>query len=96
MQDTELAQIIEIFQKPEPVRSTLEERVQAIEDREAIRQVLIGYGYLCDARRWDELLEHYTDDIERVLGGTLTERVKGKEALRKLYVAPALPQHRRR
>lgn len=91
MQDAELAQIIDIFQRPEPVRATLEERIQAIEDREAIRQVLMGYGYLCDARRWDELFEHYTDDIERVLGGTLSERVQGKEELKKLYLAPALP-----
>jgi ketosteroid isomerase-like protein len=91
VQDAELALIIDIVQKPEPPRATLEERVQAIEDREAIRQVLMAYGYLCDARRWDELLEHYTDDIVRVLGGTLAERVEGKEELRKLYVAPALP-----
>jgi ketosteroid isomerase-like protein len=91
VQDAELDQIIELFQRPERPRTTLEERVQAIEDREAIRQVLMGYGYLCDRRRWDELLEHYTDDIERVLGGTLTERVEGKEELRKLYVAPQLP-----
>lgn len=91
MQDAELAQFIEIFQRPEPERTTLEARIQAIEDREAIRQVLVAYGYLCDARRWDELLELYTDDIERVLGGTLTERVQGKAALRELYLAPALP-----
>lgn len=91
MQDEELARIIEIFQKPEPQRATLEERVQAIEDREAIRQVLMGYGYLCDARRWDELFELYTDDIERELAGTLTENVKGKDQLRPLYEAPALP-----
>jgi len=90
--DAELAQIIDIVQKPEPARATLEERVQAIEDREAIRQVLMAYGYLCDARRWDELLEHYTDDIVRVLGGTLAEEVQGKEELRKLYVAPQLPR----
>jgi ketosteroid isomerase-like protein len=91
VRDDELAQVIEVFQRPEEPRATLEARVQAIEDRQAIRDVLYGYGYLCDARRWDELLEHYTDDIERVLGGTLTERVKGKAELRKLYVAPALP-----
>jgi len=91
VQDAELAQFIEIVQRPEPPRPTIEERIQAIEDRQAIRDVLMLYGYLCDARRWDELLEHYTDDIERVLAGTLTERVQGKEELRKLYVAPALP-----
>ena len=92
MQDAELDQIIEIFLRPERKRETLEERVTALEDREAIREVLMGYGFLCDRRRWDDLFELYADDIERVLGGTLTERVKGKEALRPLYEAPALPR----
>lgn len=91
MQDSELDQIIAIFLRPERRCETLEERVTAIEDREAIRQVLMGYGYLCDRRQWGTLLEHYTDDIERVLGGTLVERVQGKERLRELYEAPALP-----
>lgn len=91
MQDDELAQILDIVLRPETPRRTIEDRIQAIEDREAIRQVLMAYAFLCDARRWDELLELYTDDIVRVLGGTLAERVQGKEELRKLYVAPALP-----
>ncbi len=91
MQDAELDQIIEIFERPDRACATVEERLRAVEDREAIRQVLVGYGFLCDARRWDQLLEYYTDDIVRVLGGTLEERVEGKEELRKLYVAPALP-----
>ena len=92
MQDAELDQILDIFHRRERRTSTLEERVRAIEDREAMRQVLVGYAYLCDRRRWDDLFELYTDDIERVLGGTLTERVEGKEALRALYEAPALPR----
>jgi hypothetical protein len=92
VQDAELDQILDIFHRPERRTSTLEERVLALEDREAIRQVLVGYAYLCDRRRWDDLFELYTDDIERVLGGTLTERVQGKEELMKLYVAPALPR----
>ncbi len=36
-------------------------------------------------------MDLYTDDIERVLGGTLVEQVKGKEALRPLYESLPLP-----
>jgi hypothetical protein len=71
---------------------TLEERLERLEDRAAIRDLIMRYGWLCDQRRWDDLLELYTDDVERELAGTLDERVEGKEALRELLVAPALPR----
>lgn len=92
MTDDELNQILDVFRRPETPRETIEDRLTAIEDRQKIRELLMAYGYLCDARLWDELLEHYTDDIERVLGGTLTETVKGKAALREVYVSPVLPR----
>ena len=92
MQDDELEQVLEVFRRPERPRTTVEERLTALEDKTAIRELIMAYGYLCDARRWDELLEHYTDDIERVLGGTLAERIKGKEALKQVYEAPVLPR----
>ena len=38
----------------------------------------MAYGYLEDARRWDDMLALYTDDIERELAGSLTEIVRGK------------------
>lgn len=41
----------------------------------------------------DDLLALYTDDIERVLAGSLIERVQGKAALREKLIAPTL-EHR--
>jgi hypothetical protein len=82
--------LLEVVQRRERDRTTPEERVQALEDRDAIRGLIMRYGYLCDARRWDDLLELYTDDIERVLAGSLVERVQGKDALRAKLVAPTL------
>lgn len=90
MDDTELEALLEVVLRPERPRSAPEERMQAIEDRQAIHELIMSYGYLCDAQRWDELLDLYTDDIERTLGGTLTEHVQGKAALREKLEAPTL------
>lgn len=90
MNDHDTAALLEVVQRPERARTTVEERTQALDDRQSIRDLIISYGYLCDARRWDELLDLYTDDIERVLAGSLVETVKGKDALREKLVAPTL------
>lgn len=92
MQRDEIEQILDVFRRPERPRTTVEERLAAIEDRTRVREILMAYGYLCDARLWDELLDLYTDDVERVLAGTLTENIKGKEELRKVYEQPVLPR----
>ena len=92
MTDDELAELLDVVRTPERARTSLEERVELIETRRAITDLVMLYGWLCDARRWDELLDHYTDDFERTLLGTLSEKVKGKEKLRELYLRPVLPR----
>jgi hypothetical protein len=82
--------LVENILRPERRRTTLEERVQVLEDKERIRDVVMQYAFLCDTRRHDELYALYTEDIERELGGTLTEVVKGKEALRTRHNNPKL------
>jgi ketosteroid isomerase-like protein len=90
MNEVESEALLEVVHRPERARTTVEDRVQALEDREQIRALVMAYGYLCDARRWDDLLALYTDDIERVLAGSLVERVRGKATLREKLVAPTL------
>lgn len=90
MNGDEMRALLDVVQRPERARVNPEERLQALEDRNAVRALIMEYGYLCDARRWDDLLALYTDDIERVLAGSLTERVQGKAALREKLVAPTL------
>ena len=90
MDEEELARLLAVVMRPERQRETLDERAQALEDKQIVRDLIMTYGYLCDARRWDDLLELYTDDIERVLTGSLTEVVQGKEALRRKLEAPTL------
>ena len=92
MTDDELAQLIAVVQTPERPRTTLEERVELLEAHRALSDLVLLYGMLCDGRRWDELLDLYTDDFERTLLGTLDEKVKGKENIRPLYVSPVLPR----
>jgi hypothetical protein len=90
MNATEIDALLEVVNRDERRRETTDERITALEDRQAVRDLIMVYGYLCDARRWDDLLALYTDDIERVLAGSLTERVQGKGALREKLVAPTL------
>ena len=85
-----MAEVLAAVQRPERHRDTLEERVAAAEDRAVIRDLIMAYGYLEDARRWDDMLAMYTDDIERVLAGSLVETVRGRDALRERLFAPVI------
>jgi hypothetical protein len=90
--DAEIEMLLEVVRTPERPRTTVEERIQLIEDVRALHDLVLTYGWLCDARRWDELLDLYTDDFERFLVGTLEEHLVGKEVLRERYEAPVLPR----
>jgi len=88
--EREVEVVLAAVQRPERRRETLEDRVTAAEDRAVIRDLIMAYGYLEDARRWDDMLAMYTDDIERVLAGSLVETVRGRDALRERLYAPAM------
>jgi len=88
--ELEMAEVLAAVQRPERRRDTLEERVTAAEDRAVIRDLIMAYGYLEDARRWDDMLAMYTDDVERVLAGSLVETVRGRDALRERLYAPVM------
>jgi 3-phenylpropionate/cinnamic acid dioxygenase small subunit len=86
----EVAALVDTATRPERRRDTLEERIELAEARRAIRDLIMSYGYLEDARRWDDMLAMYTDDIERVLAGSLVETIRGKEALRDRLITPVM------
>ena len=81
----------DLMRMPEQRPASLEERVARLEAKEAIHDVMMRYGHCSDARDTEGTLALYTDDVERVLTGTLDERVKGKDTLRGLYRNPVLP-----
>ena len=70
--------------------AALDAQITRLEDRARIYDLVMAYGYLEDARRWDEMLALYTDDIERELAGSLTEIVRGKAELRDRLVTPVM------
>ena len=61
-----------------------------LEDRAQLYDLVMAYGYLEDARRWDDMLALYTDDIERELAGSLTEVIRGKAELRDRLITPVM------
>lgn len=91
MTDEEMDQMLEVARRAERPRGLLEERLQLVEDRRQITDLVILYGWLCDRRQWDELLDHYSDDFQRVLLGTLRETAS-KEEVAELYRTPKLPR----
>jgi hypothetical protein len=78
--------------REERPRTTLEERIQLLEDRWTIQQMIDEYGMCCDARRWDRLEELYAEDVEREIMGTLAETVKGRDQLIERHRNPVLPR----
>jgi ketosteroid isomerase-like protein len=50
---------------------TIEERLQALEDHEAIRQVLAGYGYSVDGLNYDSVADFYAEDGRYLVDDTL-------------------------
>lgn len=92
MTDDELDELISVVLTPERPRETLAERVALLEDHRRIADLVMLYGWLCDRRCWDDLLEYYTEDFERRLRGTLDETVKGRDKVRELYFRPVLPR----
>lgn len=73
-------------------RSTPEEQIQFLADKQRITELVHEYAFACDSRGWDILEEIYDADIERIMSGTLNETVKGRDALIGLHKNPALPR----
>jgi hypothetical protein len=87
---TALPDVLSVVTGPEPPAEGAEARLRRLEDREAIRQVLAAYCYLEDEHRWEQLVDLFTDDVERTLAGTLDETVRGRDALLQAYLAPTM------
>ena len=81
-----------IAPRVERPRTTIEEKVQLLEDKRRLEELINEYGFACDNQGWDVLEEIYDDDIEREIGGTLAEKVLGKHELIELHRNPVLPR----
>ena len=81
----------ELINMVEERPDSLEERIARLEAKEAIHDVMMLYGHRSDSRDTEGTLALYTEDVERVLTGTLDEEIEGKDVLRNLYRNPVLP-----
>src|SRR5207245_2693668 len=82
----------DVLRIEERVPRSLEERVARLEAKERILEMMMLYSHYCDVGDWDRVCALYTDDVERVLMGTLAERVQGRDKLYELYLNPLLPR----
>jgi hypothetical protein len=84
MNDEERQFVIDVLERRERDRTTLEERLALHEDHRAIREVIFKYGYYSDLQHWPGLFGIYTDDVRRSLSGTVHETTEGLDGLRAL------------
>ncbi len=61
---------------------------QLLDDEAEIRDLIMRYAHLQDLGCFDDFLELCTDDVERVLSGTLDQHAKGREDLRAKLAEP--------
>jgi uncharacterized protein (TIGR02246 family) len=70
--------------------SRIEERIQLLEDREAIHQLFIDYGRHLDAGNWDAYASLFADDGEVLLGPM--GRAKGRANIREMMAKVLTPR----
>jgi hypothetical protein len=83
-------QVREILNRDELRPSSLEERVQRLEDHDAIRDLIGRYALCIDAHAWEHLFEVFTEDVERILLAQ-GHVVLGKDNLRKIMTSGTVP-----
>ncbi len=76
----------------ERVRTATDEIVQLLADKQRIEEMIHEYGVACDSQGWDTLQEIYAENIERIMTGTLSETVQGRDQLIELHRNPVLPR----
>jgi hypothetical protein len=85
MDQVQMATLLDTVRRRRPRPSTLEERLQLLEDEQEIAGLLLTYAWLCDAHRWDEIWSLYTDDFERRIESAPSEDVNGIAEVHAMY-----------
>ena len=62
--------------------------VRLLDDEAALRDLIMRYAFLQDLGQFDEFLDFCTEDMERVLGGTLDQHARGRDDLRAKLAEP--------
>ena len=90
MLDTPINEWNRLAPPTERKRTTMEDRLQLIEDKTRLEEMINEYGLACDYKMWNVLQRIYHEDVEREIGGTLAETVKGRDALIHLHDKPTV------
>ena len=76
----------ELTAKVEALENDLRQRVQALEDKEAILDVLARYGFTYDLMRFDQWADLFTEDgVFNIDAHGKIDIVRGRENLRELF-----------
>jgi len=82
--DSERQFVVDVLDRRERPRATVEERLTVAEDHRQIRELIFKYGYYSDLQHWPGLFSIYTEDVRRSLSGTVRETTEGLDGLRAL------------
>ena len=75
-------EILAVLRAPRSQPATAEARLRLLDDEAEIRDLIMRYAILNDLQQLDDLLALCTDDVERILAGTLDQVARGREDLR--------------
>ena len=81
-------QVLDVLRRPRPRPATTDALVRLLEDEAELRDLIMRYAHLQDLGQFDDLLALCTDDVERVLSGTLDQTARGREDLRSKLSEP--------
>jgi len=82
------SEVLDVLARPRPRPADRDALVRLLDDEAALRDLIMRYAFLQDLGRFDELLELCTDDVERVLCGTLDQHARGRDDLRAKLAEP--------
>jgi hypothetical protein len=92
MTEGEWEELLSVVRMEEDKPQTIEDRVGLLEDKASIHDLIMEYAFYSDARVREPVFDRYSEDITRILSGTLTEEVHGKESLREIVERPQYPR----
>jgi ketosteroid isomerase-like protein len=81
-------QVLAVLRMPRGHPAGADARARLLEDEAEVRDLIMRYAHLQDLGQFDDLLALCTDDVQRVLSGTLDQVARGKEDLRAKLAEP--------
>ncbi len=73
--------VLDVVRVQEPPVTTVEERIERIEQRQNVHDLLVTYCVYEDQKRWNDAASLFTENCVRVMAGTLDQVSEGRSAL---------------